>query len=91
MRVFPRLGHDHLAIKLNGKDERLRRADFRTFASTAGLKAADADAAIDEMLGRLREAVGRIALPKDLEYGTEPHKIAKEMLDISRSRIEAFE
>jgi serine/threonine-protein kinase HipA len=89
-RVFPGLQKDRLALKLNGRDDRLRRADFRAFAGTAGLKAADADAAIDEMLGRLAEAIGRITLPKALEYGAEGRKIAKELLDISGRRIESF-
>jgi len=89
-RVFPRLKRDRLALKVNGKDDRLRRADFRAFAATAGLKAADADAAIDEMLGRLTEAAGQITLPKGLEYGADGEKMAKEVLDISRSRIESF-
>ncbi len=31
---------------MNRKDDRLRRADFRAVASTTGIKAADADAAI---------------------------------------------
>ena len=89
-RVFPRLRHDHLALKLNGKDDRLCRADFRAFASTAGLKTGDADAAIDEMLGRMKEAVDRITLPKALEYGLEGEKMAQQLLDICRSRIESF-
>ena len=55
-----------------------------------GLKAADADAAIDEMSGRLGEAIGRIALPKGLEYGAEGRKMATELLDICLSRIESF-
>src|SRR6185295_2895518 len=38
-RVFPKLKHDHLALKLNGKDDNLRRADFQTLATTAGLRA----------------------------------------------------
>ncbi|TIO20575.1 HipA domain-containing protein, partial [Mesorhizobium sp.] len=28
-RVFPRLEKDRMALKLNGKDDRLRRADFK--------------------------------------------------------------
>jgi serine/threonine-protein kinase HipA len=89
-RVFPHLENDRLALKVNGKDDRLRRADFRAFASTAGLKAADADAAIDEMLGRLTKALDQIALPEALDYGAESEKMAKEVLDISHSRIESF-
>ena len=89
-RVFPRLEEDRLALKLNGKDDRLSRADFRAFASTAGLKAGDADATIDEMLGRLTDALNRIRLPKALEYDAAGEKAARELLGICRSRIESF-
>jgi serine/threonine-protein kinase HipA len=34
-RVFPNLKRDRMALKLNGKDDSLRRADFQTFARTA--------------------------------------------------------
>jgi serine/threonine-protein kinase HipA len=35
-RAFPRLERDRMALKLNAKDDRLRRADFRATASTIG-------------------------------------------------------
>lgn len=35
-RVFPKLEKDRIALKLNGKDERLKRSDFR-FLSVTGL------------------------------------------------------
>jgi serine/threonine-protein kinase HipA len=89
-RVFPRLKHDHLALKLNGKDDKLRRADFRAFAATAGLKAGDADAAIDQMLGQMKEAIDRITLPEALDYEAEHEKMALQLFDICRSRIESF-
>lgn len=89
-RVFPNLKNDHLALKLNGKDDNLRRADFRALASTAGLKTGDADAATDETLGGMKEAVDRIALPKALEYGVEREKMVHQLLDICRSRIKSF-
>ena len=89
-RVFPRLEKDRLALKLNGKDDKLRRADFREFANTAGLKATEADAAIDQLLRRLTEAIDQIALPKALEYGEAGEKMATQLLGISRSRIESF-
>jgi serine/threonine-protein kinase HipA len=89
-RVFPRLNYDHLALKLNGKDDRLRPKDFRAFASTAGLKASDADATINETLARMKEAVAAINLPTGLEYGAEAQKAARELLDICRERIESF-
>jgi serine/threonine-protein kinase HipA len=89
-RVFPQLKHDRLALKLNGKDDRLRRTDFRAFASTIGLKVADAEAAIDQMLGLLSEALGTITLPRALKYSAESKKMAKEMLQTSRDRIESL-
>ncbi|MHB8744475.1 MAG: type II toxin-antitoxin system HipA family toxin, partial [Sulfuricaulis sp.] len=76
--------------KLNDKDDKLRRADFRVFAGTAGLKAGDADAAIDEMLGRMNEAVNRITLPNVFKYGTEGEKMVQQLLDICHKRIESF-
>jgi len=36
-RVFPRLKQDRMALKLNGKDDRLRRADFRVAGSHSGI------------------------------------------------------
>ncbi|MEO8599684.1 MAG: type II toxin-antitoxin system HipA family toxin, partial [bacterium] len=89
-RVFPRLERDRMALKLNGKDDRLHRADFRTLASTAGLRAVDADAAIDDMIKRMQQAVDMIALPKLPNYGPEGEAMAAKMLDICRTRIESF-
>jgi serine/threonine-protein kinase HipA len=34
-RIFPGLKHDRMALKLNGKDDRLNAKDFRSFARTA--------------------------------------------------------
>ncbi len=89
-RVFPRLERDRLALKLNGKDDRLRRADFRAFAATTGLKASDADAAIDQVLQSMTDAVDRVTLPKAIRYQPEAEKRVHEMLDISRERIRLF-
>jgi serine/threonine-protein kinase HipA len=89
-RVFPNLKHDRMALKLNGKDDNLRRADFRTLATTAGLRAAAADAAIDDLLQRMGGVIDQIALPKAIEHTSEAGKIVKEMLDICRGRIGSF-
>jgi serine/threonine-protein kinase HipA len=89
-RVFPRLKRDRMALKLNGKDDRLRRADFRAFASTASLKAADADAAIDELVVALARALDRIALPAPLSDGSAGADVAERMRAIVRERLEGF-
>jgi serine/threonine-protein kinase HipA len=89
-RVFPGLARDHMALKLNGKDDGLRRRDFRTFAGTAGLRAADTDAAIDGLLGRLGLVIDQIALPVLASYGPNGRPMAERMLDIVRARLSSF-
>jgi serine/threonine-protein kinase HipA len=89
-RVFPGLRHDRLALKLNGKDDKLRRADFRALAATAGLRAGDADAAVDDMVQRLRAAADRIALPEVIEIGDDMRKMVAEVLEICQARIKAL-
>lgn len=89
-RVFPRLERDRMALKLNGKDDKLRRIDFRTFAGTAGLKAADADAAIDRLLGQMGQAIDHTELPVLADYGPNGKHLAERMLEIVRSRLSSF-
>jgi serine/threonine-protein kinase HipA len=89
-RVFPRLKHDHLALKLNGKDDNLRRGDFQALAATIGLKRADADDAIDEMRAKLSKALDRIALPKKIDYAADGEKMAEELLELCRGRVASF-
>ncbi len=60
--MFPKLKQDRLALKINGKYVKLRRLGFRALAMIAGLRAVDADAAIDDMLERLSKAVDRISV-----------------------------
>ncbi len=89
-RVFPKLKHDRLALKLNGKDDNLRRADFQALAATAGLRSNDAEAAVDEVLQRLRRAVDVIEAPKAIELTGEARKMTAEVLDLCRRRIKAM-
>ena len=89
-RVFPNLKHDRLALKLNGKDDNLRRVDFRTLATTAGLRASGAEVAIDDMLQRLRGVIDHITLPKALEISDDAREMVAQMLDICRTRIEGM-
>lgn len=89
-RVFPRLEHDRMALKLNGKNERLKRADFLAAAATAGLRASDTHAAIDDVLDRMRSAVGSITLPKLSGYGPSGEAAVARTLELCRERIAAF-
>jgi serine/threonine-protein kinase HipA len=89
-RVFPKLKHDRLALKLNGKDDNLRRADFQALAATAGLRAGAADAAVEGVLQRLGRAIETIAIPKAIDLTDETQKMTADVLDICRRRIEAM-
>jgi serine/threonine-protein kinase HipA len=89
-RAFPRLQHDRMALKLNGKDDHLRRADFRELAGTAGVRASAAGAAIDETLRRMKEAVDSIALPDLSDHGAEATAMVEKMVAIIRARLESF-
>ena len=89
-RVFPGLERDRMALKLNGKDDRLRRADFKAFASTTGLGAAEADATIDETVTALAGALDRPALPSLLFNGSQGAEMAARMRDAVRERINEF-
>ena len=89
-RVFPRLAHDRMALRLNGKDERLKRADFLAVAAVAGLRAADANAAIDDVLERMRVAVAAITLPSLPGYGPSGKAAVIRTLEICRERTAAF-
>ena len=89
-RVFPRLEHDRMALKLGGKDERLRRADFLMVSAIAGLRASDTHAAIDDVLERMQAAVAAVTLPTLPGYGPSGEAAVTRTLEICRERIAAF-
>jgi serine/threonine-protein kinase HipA len=89
-RVFPRLETDRMALKLNGKDNRLRPADFRALAATMGIKSADADEAITDVRTRLQESIGGITLPDVPACGAETKMMADRMLGIVQERLTSF-
>jgi serine/threonine-protein kinase HipA len=62
-RVFPGLAGDRMALKLNGKDDRLTRGDFLTLARTIGVSQGVAEAAIAELTTALTRAAGTVRLP----------------------------
>ncbi len=89
-RVFPGLGTDRMALKLNGKDDRLGKQDFLALARTIGLTAADSEAAIAELAGRLAERATTLRLP-DFAGQSEAAKAAQDrVLAIVNERCAAF-
>ena len=90
-RVFPGLEHDRMALKLGGKDERLRRADFMALAALAGLRATDAGSVIDEVLKRLPAALDAVTPPALLELEEGARATVARTLDLCRARVGAFD
>jgi serine/threonine-protein kinase HipA len=62
-RVFPGLAGDRMALKLNGKDDRLTRQDFLGLARTIGLTVKDAEAEIEALTTRIAERLVTLQLP----------------------------
>jgi serine/threonine-protein kinase HipA len=87
-RVFPGLARDRMALKLNGKDDRLRRTDFRKFAATAGIRAADADQAIDSVASELAAALDTLILPPFVA-GSPAAEAAAAMRTLAKERIDS--
>ena len=86
-RVFPGLQHDRMALKLDGKDDRLRRADFLRLAATAGIPARAADAAIDELVKRFATGLDQIIVPDVPNLEAEITAKAEQMLELCRERL----
>lgn len=90
-RVFSNLKHERLALKLNDRDNKLRRADLQSLPTMAGLRAGAAEGAVDEVFGRLSQALGGFALPKDVDFSEETRRMADEVPDICHQGIEGID
>jgi serine/threonine-protein kinase HipA len=62
-RVFPGLDGDRMALKLNGKDDRLTRQDFLALAHTIGLRVEDAEVGLDALATRVTDRLVTLQLP----------------------------
>ena len=79
-----------MALKLNGKDDSLKRADFLRLAATGGISAAEAQSAIDSLITRFAAGLDDVAMSQfeDLdEVGTTR---IEQMLEICRGRLNQF-
>lgn len=89
-RVFPGLAHDRMALKLNGKDEGLRRADFVAVATLAGIRAGEANDALDTLLQRMRTAIEGLTLPARDVLGAPAGEAVEAVLTLCRDRMNGF-
>jgi serine/threonine-protein kinase HipA len=63
-RVFPGLARDRMALKLNGKDDRLTPRNFLALARTIELPVARAQEAIAGLAANVLKAADQLSLPK---------------------------
>jgi serine/threonine-protein kinase HipA len=61
--VFPGLVTDRMALKLNGKDDRLTKADFLAVARTIGVAGGRAEAILTDIATRLGAGAAALKLP----------------------------
>lgn len=88
--VFPGLKHDLLALKMNGKNNRLVLADFNHLAATIGIRASDANAAVKELTDAMQSAIEDLTLPKGINYTESELAIVEQMRNICEIRLLNF-
>ena len=89
-RIFPGLEHDHMALKLAGKDDRLDLRDFETLARTIDIPVARARAIVAQMIEAIAAALGEITLPEPILASAEASNAADRVLEIVRARTGAM-
>ena len=89
-RVFPGLAGDRMALKLNGKDDRLTRGDFLTLARTIGLPQGVAEAAIAEVTTNLTNAVETVRLPGFAAKAEAASAVQGQIMALVRARCAAL-
>lgn len=89
-RVFPGLAGDRMALKLNGKDDRLTRGDFLTLARTIGVPQGVAEAAIAEVTTNLTNAVETVRLPGFAAKSEAASAVQGQIMGLVRARCAAL-
>lgn len=87
-RVFPGLENDHMALKLNGRDDRLKPDDFLAIARTIELPITSAAEAMARLARNITDAVGTLALPR--QYEVEDGRLLDRVRAIVLRRAEPF-
>lgn len=90
-RIFPGLSVDRMALKLNGKDDRLRTQDFLGLARTIGLAVGDAERSIAEIARRLATCLPTLSLPAFAGDADTAKGVQEKMTAIVRARCAAID
>jgi serine/threonine-protein kinase HipA len=86
-RVFPGLAGDRMALKLNGKDDRLTPRDFVQLARTIDIPVGRAEALMGEVARDVRQAAADLVTPQVAAEGAATIGRVREMAD---ARTAAF-
>jgi serine/threonine-protein kinase HipA len=89
-RVFPGPAGDHMALKLNGKDDRLTRQDFMTLACMIDLRAGDAELCLAETAARVGAAAPDLILPSFARRAMAAADALGQIKEIVATRARAF-
>ncbi len=89
-RVFPGLAGDRMALKLNGKDDRLRLQDFLALARTVGLPGGEAETAVAELTARLSRRAATLELPEFAQQSEAARAMRDRVTGIAAERSTAL-
>ncbi|QCL97837.1 type II toxin-antitoxin system HipA family toxin [Agrobacterium tumefaciens] len=87
-RVFPRLEHDRMALKLNGRDDRLSPDDFEILARTIELPARVAAETMTMTARAISNAIGTLVLPES--YRLQGDRVLDRIREIASARVAPF-
>lgn len=87
-RLFPGLENDRMALKLNGKDDRLTPDDFLALARTIELPVGRASQIMAECARRTFDAAPHIAMP--LDAAPQGERIRDRIVGIVKQRADHF-
>lgn len=89
-RVFPGLEHDHMALKLSGKDERIGIKDFERLAKTIDLPLETARQLMTGMRVSLESAPSNIEIPGLLQERPDAMGVIERVFAIVAERVGGF-
>ena len=79
-----------MALKLNGKDDRLNLEEFLALARTIGLQVGRAEAAVSELASRLVERAASLRLPEFARQSEWAMTAQNKVIAIVTERSAAF-
>ncbi len=85
-QVFPGLAGDRMALKLNGKDDRLTKEDFINLARVIGLAAGEVETILTQLAWRVAESIANLRLPEFADRLETVQPMQRRMVEIATIR-----